>query len=509
MAKTKARKGPNQKVAEFPAPSDDSQGPDAEVPDPMPIETAEEQSAVEAPAREAAPTPPARTRNAIPKVLTFFQQLTRIQMADWGARAKIRVYRLEPIIDMRRGSANKYICIYTEPVDEERIKRDLGSGRYRLYLNFKNPGAQEEKELDSVEIDILDKNFPPNIPDGSWVDDPINKKWAWAKPISQGAAAAAASAASGNMLEAVQVLGQLQDRAEERARERIDSGRPQTWDPAQQLATVVTAAKDIAGALKATPENPIPAFISEQMAAMRTELAAQRQRSDVLMDRLLEMARGPQQQPNQFSAIKEITQGIKELLPALRDIWPEAPDAIANGIARSKLGPWQEFFQPVLPKLLETFGPLIPGMLAARNAPPQPTPGMLSYNPAQLPNPPQPQPPQARQPSHQNPNLDEMLLNALTNDREGGEFADSLIMLFGQQGQLMYRQAASLGEQGLLTLIQGRPVWNQLGPLQSKVPHFVHEFIEWGQEPEESGEETPVEGKPADAEVVDLTGEPA
>ena len=101
-----------------------------------------------------------------------------------------------------------------------------------------------------------------------------------------------------------------------------------------------------------------------------------------------------------------------------------------------------------------------------------------------------------------------MLLNALTNDRDGGEFADSLIMLFGQQGQLMYRQAASLGEQGLLTLIQGRPVWNQLGPLQSKVPKFVHEFIEYGQEPPE---ETPEGTEPptTDAEVVDLTGEPA
>jgi hypothetical protein len=104
------------------------------------------------------------------------------------------------------------------------------------------------------------------------------------------------------------------------------------------------------------------------------------------------------------------------------------------------------------------------------------------------------------------PDLDSMLLNALTNDRDGGEFADSLIMLFGQQGILMYSQACALGEQGLLTLIQGRPIWQQLGPLQAKVPQFVHEFIEYGQEPQEA----PVEGTEptaTDAEVVDLTGE--
>jgi hypothetical protein len=502
MAKTKPHKGKNGNIAEFPGPIEHSEGPDAAVAAEAAPESAP--APLSPPATGAEPPPrKSGSRNLIPKVLTFFQQTFKIPLADWGTRAKIRVYRLEPIIDMRRGSANKYICIYTEPVDEERIKRDLGSGRYRLYLNYKNPGAQEERELDSVEVDILDRNFPPVIPDGSWVDDPINKKWAWAKP--QGNQAAAAATASGNMLEAVQVLGELQDRAEERARERIDSGRPQTWDPAQQLATVVTAAKDIAGALKATPENPIPAFISEQMTAMRAELATQRLRSDQLMDRLLDRAASPPPtQPTGFSAIKEIMQGIKDFLPTVRDLWPDAPTDIAERVARSKMGPWQEFFQPVLPKLLDTLGPLVPMMVARAAGNEAPAPGM-PFTPARLPNPSMPQAMPQPQPQAQHaPNLDAMLLNALTNDRDGGEFADSLIMLFGQQGQLMYRQAASLGEQGLLTLIQQRPIWQQLGPLQSKVAQFIKEFIEYGQEPPEPAAEDT--DQPA-AEVVDLTGE--
>jgi hypothetical protein len=522
MAKTKPRKGRNGNIAEFPGPTEDSEASDATVASQDPPETAQA-----APDPPAEPEPPPRkpgSRNLIPKVLTFFQQISKIPLSDWGTRAKIRVYRLEPIIDMRRGSNNKYICIYTEPVDEERIKRDLGSGRYRLYLNFKNPGAQEERELDSVEFDILDRNFPPVIPDGSWVDDPINKKWAWAKPPDKGSAAAAASSASGNMLEAVQVLGDIQDRAEDRARERMDSGRQQTWNPAEQLATVVTAAKDIAGALRATPENPIPAFISEQMTAMRAEIAAARQRSDALMDKMLDMARAPQQQQQNtgMSAIKELVTGVKDLLPSLKELWPNADEAIADRVVRSKMGPWQEFFAPVLPRLVDALGPILPGIVMSMggtsNRPPGPpaqfAPGLPSpqpnpsqgirgvgYGPGMTPPPPPPQTQHA-------PNLDEMLLNALTNDREGGEFADSLIMLFGQQGQLMYRQAASLGEQGLLTLIQQRPIWHQLGPLQSKVAQFVKEFIEYGQEPPEEppqGAEPPA----TDAEVVDLTGEPA
>jgi len=443
-------------------------------------------------------------------MLTFFQQLEKIPLADWGTRAKIRVYRLEPIIDMRRGSQTKYICIYTEAVDEERIKRDLGSGRYRLFLNIKVPGGQEERETDSVEFDILDRNFPPVIPEGTWVDDPINKKWAWAKPQMPGNQNQSGATASGAMLEAVQVLGELQDRAEERAKERIDSGRPQSnWDPAQQLQTVANVAKEMATALKATPENPIPQFISDQMAAMRTELADARKRSDTLMDKLLDMAKAPQpQQQNGLSAVKEIMQGIKDFLPTVRDLWPNAPEDIAERVVKSKMGPWQEFFAPVLPKLVDALAPIMPGITAGLmgNAA-QSRPSMMPV-PARLPNPAMPQPgPQAQPQGQHAPNLDEMLLNALTNDRDGGEFADSLVMLFGQQGQLMYRQAASLGEQGLLTLIQQRPIWQQLGPLQSKVAQFVHEFIEYGQE---EPAEQPVEGTEptaTDDKVVDLTGE--
>jgi hypothetical protein len=518
MAKTKPQRPKTSRVAEFPAPSSDPGAADTavaaeELPEPQPPPKAAQKSGQsKQKERDFGPDP-------LPKIQEFFERCSGIRQQDWQARAKVKVYRLKPIYDMLIGSKRKYIRIYELGAPtEEQIKHDCGSGRYRLYLNFKTDGADHEKELASVEIDILDPAFPPNLPVGDWLNDEANREWRWARPLLEAREAEAAAkvankneraaaSSSGNMLEAVQVLGELQDRAEERARERIDSGRPQTWDPAQQLATVVTAAKDIAGALKATPENPIPAFISEQMTAMRTELADARRRSDTLMDKLLDMARAPQpQQQNGLSAVKEIMQGIKDFLPTVRDLWPNAPEDIAERVVKSKMGPWQEFFAPVLPRLVDALAPIMPAMAAGLmggNGPARP-PGMPPQ--ARLPNPAMPQPsPQSPPQAQHAPNLDEMLLNALTSDRDGGEFADSLVMLFGQQGQLMYRQAASLGEQGLLTLIQQRPVWNQLGPLQSKVPAFVHEFIEWGQEPQEEmaeGAEPPAAG-----EVVDLTGE--
>ena len=424
-------------------------------------------------------------------ILPFFRRVAGIHRDDWGTRYKIKVYRLAPIIDRLRGSENKYICIYEEPITEEKIKHDHGSGRYRLYLSCKSPANKEEKEVDRIEFDILDMNFPPKVPPGEWVEDARNKPWAWAKPPMPGAEAAAASTASDNMLEAVQVLGEMQDRADERANARADQNRPQPWDPFQQIKAVSDVAKDLASALKATPENPIPAFISEQMSAMRAELTAQRARSDALMDRLLDNAKTPQQQNGSLSTIKELVSGIKELLPDLQGFFPKADEAIAGRVARSHMGSWQEFFQPVLPGLVQALTPLIP-FIAQKVA------GTAS---PQMPNRPGPSPalPGATQ---QDADLDGMLLNALANNRTGADFADSVFSL----RPLLYRQICSLGEAGMLAMLQQRPVWAQIGALQGKMPTFIHEFVSYG---EEGGtDEEPAEpGANAEQPPIDLTAE--
>ena len=102
------------------------------------------------------------------------------------------------------------------------------------------------------------------------------------------------------------------------------------------------------------------------------------------------------------------------------------------------------------------------------------------------------------------PDLDRMLLNALANERTGGDFADSIITLFGP---LLYRQVCSLGEAGMLAMLQQRPVWAQLGALQAKMPEFIHEFMGYG---EEGGPDEPTEpGANTDQPPIDLTAEVA
>jgi hypothetical protein len=217
---------------------------------------------VKAPAEEPAP-------KKIPRVATFFERMQGFNRKDWdGGRAKVKLYRLAPLINRLVGSEHKFVTIYGEPVTEERIKVDHGSGRYRLYLNYKAPAGSQEKELDMVEIDILDQNYPPKIPPGEWMDDPRNKSWAWAKP--KDAPGTNGSAPAPDPLAHLNTFMDIQDRIEERIK------------PAQQPPAAPTAVDPWAAAeriLNMRAENPMMAILQQQMADNAKALEAERERA--------------------------------------------------------------------------------------------------------------------------------------------------------------------------------------------------------------------------------------
>src|SRR5271157_5168529 len=144
MAKTKPRKGKNAEITQFPSPPTDSENSDTaagvkDSPQPNPIEPNEPDEPPQAAQRARKGSDP------LPKLREFFDTLARISPADWGSRASVKVYRLAPIFDALVGSKKKYIMLYmaAPAPTEETIKHDCGSGRYRLYLNFKTSGGHQ------------------------------------------------------------------------------------------------------------------------------------------------------------------------------------------------------------------------------------------------------------------------------------------------------------------------------------------------------------------------------
>jgi hypothetical protein len=202
--------------------------------------------------------------------MTFFERIQSVAAEDYlGGRAKIRVYRLAPLINRNSGSDTKFITMYAEPVTEDKIKVDHGSGRYRLYLNWQGPGGAKSKEIDQVEIDILDPMFPPKIPSGEWMDDPRNKQWAWAKPYT--APGSQTAPTSSSPLESLNTFMDIQDRIEERL-------KPATPGTAAAPAAVDpwTAAEKI---LSMRAENPMLEILKTQQTAAAAALEAERERT--------------------------------------------------------------------------------------------------------------------------------------------------------------------------------------------------------------------------------------
>src|ERR1035441_5859216 len=97
------------------------------------------------PVTAAAPLPTGRIRK---DGAPFFESLRKIALADWGSRYYLYLYRLEPVIDRLRSGETKYVMRYSEPLDEEKLMQEHGSGRYRLNLVGTKPatGANDGTE---------------------------------------------------------------------------------------------------------------------------------------------------------------------------------------------------------------------------------------------------------------------------------------------------------------------------------------------------------------------------
>lgn len=398
-----------------------------------------------------------------PKILTFMQRIAEIPKDDWGKRATIKIYRIEPVINRLATSDNKYIGIYSEPVNEERVKLDYGSGKYRLYLNYKLPSESEGKELDSVEFDIMDMAHPPKIPLGEWVDAPKNKDWAWAKPMltSQqtpvGLVAAPTASAAPDFADTIRALNEVQNSAVERAMASAPT--------APSLLDTIRAVKDLMPTPAPSTEN---AVLTTVVTLFTTQLNASQAQTAQLFKELSEMRMAQASKPAStgLETFRTIFGEVKTLLPEIKELFPVADSVRARG-------PW---WVGIAEQAIASAAPAIPFFLQ-KMATAAPQPGV----PGMAPSP----PPAITAPQI---DVDKLLIDTLNADRDGEDMAFALTTYFGDQGRFIYKQAVAFGEAPILAELQKRPVWAQLGPLQAKMPEFIHDFVEYGKPEVEDAE---------------------
>jgi hypothetical protein len=500
MAKSSRRKHPAPpKEAE--TPSTDVQEP--ELYEPPPPETAE---AAEPAAKRQAGRPLGAKTGAAASNRTLFQRMEEIPADDWGSRATVHLYRLEPFTDRLRSGNVIHIMRYSEPIDEARVMADHGSGKYRAILNFRKQSGPKSDEVGRFEFEILNTMFPPNVPLGEWVDDPRNKKWAWAKDMLEARAAAKLPPVQqqsrvGEALETIRAVKELMPEQQPQT---------QTNTSADTLATI-KAVRELFPAPAPQTEN---AMLNTVVSLFTAQIAASQEEARELRKEVREMRQNPTGKSDGISSFKEFVGAAKELLPAIKEVFPGAGEAVAGAVAgRSRMGPWQEMFQPTLTALAQGLAPVLP-MVAQAMFTRQAAPGMMQPNPGAPANAlPPGQAPQQQQ--RANPLI--AFLNSITpamlnnlkkyaagdEESDGEMFAINLTDMFGQltpEGIDWHEAAKQAGVVNIVSLYRQSPYWPAIGPMEPKFIEFLTQFLAATPGAEEADE-------PGAPEVIDLSKE--
>jgi len=128
------------------------------------------------------PKPPKAEPGTPDDELPLIDRLRSYPPSDWENKLILYGYRVEPITDRKLTGNKNYIRKWTVPIDIDDIKREFGSGVYKIQLNCLDETTRHQNVLGVQYVAILDEEYPPKIPMGEWVDDERNRDWWWAKP---------------------------------------------------------------------------------------------------------------------------------------------------------------------------------------------------------------------------------------------------------------------------------------------------------------------------------------
>ncbi len=427
----------------------------------------------------------------------FFDAVSRVPQEDWGTRVILWLYRLEPYTDRRKSGDYIYLMQYLQPVDENRVMMDFGSGRYRLMLTNRKPGADRGDELDKYEFEIINQTHPPKIPPGEWIDDPRNIKWAWARPAAVPVPGQAQPQTQGSqVLETLQVMSEVQRAADERADRRAAAPASDPIDSAVRIIQLT----------KGGGETVLMEMFGRQLERAQD-------RADKLEAELRTQRNpAPTVPTDPFAQLTQMADGVKKLkdLGLFGGNGEKSESAIAAAV-RSRMGPWMEFFQPVLPEvagIVKAFAQPLAHVMAQKmmqpkaQQPGQPAPPpSVTQPPPAIPPPtngtaPQPQAQPAPQHTPEEQGLLEFInaitprmLNHLHQGIDGGAFAawvaDGYSLDRVQQMQLAPPSA-------IVDFYKQTPYWQQLADREASFIKFLEEFNTW--KPEED-DETPSDGE--------------
>jgi hypothetical protein len=463
---------------------------------------------------------------------SFMEYTSSLTEADWENHL-LYVYQWQPFIDLTRGGQDKkYRKIYTCHMNEEAIKRDLGSGKYELKLNRADEKGHE-KTIKRLVFSIVDYDFPPNYPPGQWLDDPKNIDWIWAKPLLEKKYKPAAAAASGNgsptwaemmqFLEAqrpkdggtkdqvmstiVQILPQLLKQQSESQ----DPGKVFTaLKEAKEFMTPPAAPEDKTSALLLPlliklidrDNKPASAPAQDPMIGLLMNQLAELQKQNTKYLELILQAKSEATNPlDQIDKFSEIIGKVSAIAA------PAAPGSV-----------WENLASDAIPKALGIVETFIQANAAAKAAqarmqatmPARPgttAPTVVSMPPPQAAGVPAAQPTTNGVDNPAQPEIDmndrtmlstiaAFAAQAMNLEVPGDEFAEKICRRFGD-----VQYEAFIGrfpKSEILAKLRSVPeAWEMLSPHEPALEQFIADFYAFAEEPPPDDEPETVPAKPA------------
>ena len=410
----------------------------------------------------------------------FMHRLKQYDAAEWENQLLIYMYRLAPITDrLATGNQTKFIAKLNEPIDEDYILKNQlwgGSGKYRLTLNRREPG-KGDRIIDQVELEIENPQYPPVVPEGEWVEDPRNKRWAWARKTKPEAAVAPNPMAT--VQEALTIAETMQ-RITSPPKDQMLTSKDLVElitktqianDPAKLIATASTLLEMAKPAPVEAKPDPSIALLTAELQAARTEAAAARDREFKLMERLLDKQNTPATDPGE-----QLTKTL-DLIGKVKQHFGD--DGGGEGRS-SRMSGWQEMLTPFLEQLAPYAGTFMNRLLTMPSGPPA---NAAARPPSQQP-PAQPGQPAQEATMQPNPAMQAIIteiapemLNCLNNGDGGEVFGDWIIARYGSMG---IQIARSIGKEGILNIVRANPqLWPQIQPIEARFATFADEFLAW------------------------------
>lgn len=445
----------------------------------------------------------------------FFEFVKSLSPEQWE-NTSCYVYRWEPVIDHTKGGVeNKYVCLFNGPFTIETLKQDQGSGVYELKLNQYDSRKRQDKTVRRIVVNILDRNYPPNIAPGEWMDHPRNSRWAWAKKNGQ-----PQQPQNPGGIDPLQLMHFIRD--------TIRSERPDAGASTQNalMTAVVTQLPKLLEQQK--PSGPDPVLM-KMLDNAREDLKLVREQAhtgpDPVLMKMLDNARedakiARDEAQKARDAVQATQTKMMELLaqknaPADIGTQLESLGKTIAGVAEiagslgGNAGPrewWQELIATMGPALSPALNSLgnAAAMRMAQQPRPQPrtvaAPNPTATTPAAQPAAATAAPTETQPTAEVPPQMDSatmgMVLQLATDASkaldmlmDGAQFADTLVRKWGEP---VYDQIITLPKEQLMTLMRGVPdAWALLAPFEAKLPEFIDGFYSYNEPGDEDENDEP------------------